>query len=268
MSRVVPRALQWRIMERSPSAEEVEEALARILEQQRKKGDQPFWGALGNQEEDKEAVELDAARCWAGEMNKRGWRIRIDTIRPNRGQALKKSGKLMKLDPPDCLAEMDGGKTIGVEVSMLVHPQAKHYWKLQQSDRVIPWIGEPGPHVLDQWRGKPMPSDTYAWTLEMLQQALGDIVKNKNGKIENKRAKDPSALSRLSKLFLVIPMAEAGLDGTLGKDEYWTVEDQIIEVPRPRSIDGVYVVGPPDWLDGTLSDGNDHYLVSEVRLAE
>ena len=40
-------------MERPPAAEEVEEALAAILEQQRKKGHQLLWGALGNQEEDK-----------------------------------------------------------------------------------------------------------------------------------------------------------------------------------------------------------------------
>ncbi|MDE0165824.1 MAG: hypothetical protein OXH92_02290 [Bryobacterales bacterium] len=103
-----------------------------------------------------------------------------------------------------------------------------------------------------------------AWTLEELQKALSDIVKNKNRKIENKREKDPSVLSRLSQLFLVIPMAEAGLDGTLDKDEYWTVENRIVEVPRPRNIDGVYVVG--DYRpDGS---GHGRYPVSEVRLAK
>ena len=71
-------------------------------------------------------------------------------------------------------------------------------------------------------------------------------------------------LSRLSKLFLVIPMEETWLDGTLGKDEYWTVEGQIVEVPRPRNIDGVYVMGCP--ISG--EDENDHCPVSEVRLAE
>ena len=63
-------------------------------------------------------------------------------------------------------------------------------------------------------------------------------------------------------------MDEAQLVGTLGEDKYWTVEDQTIEVPRPRSIDGIYVVGPPDWLEGTLGDGHDHWLVSEVRMTE
>lgn len=250
-------------MERLPFSGEVEEALARILEQQRKKGYLPFWGALGGREEDKEAAEVDATRCWAGEMNERGWRICVDTIRPNRGQAPKKSGKLVKLDPPDCLAEIDGDKTIGVEVSMLVHPRAQWYWKLQPSDREIPLLEEPGPHVLDQWEGKPMPPNAYEWTLEEIQKAVADIVKNKSGKIENKRAKDPSVLSRLSKLFLVIPMDEAWLDGTLGQDKYWTVEGQIVEVPQPRNIDGVYVVGyRPD------GSGHGHYPVSEVRLAK
>jgi len=251
-------------MERLPFSGEVEDALARILDQQRKKGHLPFWGALGGREEDKEAAELDATRCWAEEMNERGWRIRINAIRPNRGQASKTSGKPMKLAPPDCLAEMDGDKTIGIEVSMLVHPQAKHYWNLRPSVREIPWIEEPGPHVLDQWEGKPLPPNTYEWTLEELQKAVGDIVKNKSGKIENKRARDPSVLSRLSQLFLVIPMDEEWLDGTLGEDEYWTVEDQIFEVPRPRNIDGVYVVG--DYRPGR--SGHGHYPVSEVRLAE
>ena len=227
-----------------------------LVDLQRKKGHLPFWGSLGNREEDQDEAEIEVTRCWAKEMNKRGWQIDLDTIRPN------------PKDPPDCLAEMDGGKTIGVEVSMLVHPQAKLYWKLPQSDRGLPPIKEPGLHDLDQWREKPMSPNTYEWTPEELQKALSNIVKNKNEKIENKRVKDPSVLSHLSKLFLVIPMDEAQLDGTLGEDKYWTVEDQIIEVPRPRSIDGVYVVGPPDWLDGILGDGNDHYLVSEVRLAE
>jgi len=251
-------------MERLPFSGELEEALARILDQQRKKGHLPFWGALGGREKDKEDAELDATRCWAEEMNECGWRIRIDTIRPNRGQASKTSGKPVKLDPPDCLAEIDGVKTIGVEVSMLVHPRAQWYWKLRPSDREIPWIEEPGPHVLDQWRGKPIPPDTYAWTLEELQKALADIVKNKNRKIENKREKDPSVLSRLSQLFLVIPMAEAGLIGTLGKNEYWTVEGQIVEVPKPRSIDTVYVIGCS--MPGESE--NERYPVSEVRLAE
>lgn len=241
-----------------------EAVLAGILDLQSKKGHLPYWSALGGREEDKEAAELDATRCWAKEMNKRGWRIHLDTIRPNRGRVSKKSTRSVKLDPPDCLAEIDEDKTIGVEVSMLVHPQAKHYWKLRPSEREIPWIGEPGPHVLDQWRGKPMPPDTYAWTLEMVQQALGDIVKNKSEKIENKREKAPGVLSGLSKLFLVIPMDEAWLAGTLGKNEYWTVEGQIIEVPRPRNIDGVYVMGCP--VSG--EDENGHCPVSEVRLTE
>ena len=181
-------------MERPPGAEEVEEILASILVQQSKKGYLSYWGALGSSEEDKDAAERDAARCWAKEMNERGWRIRTDTIRPNSGQAAKKGARPVKLDPPDCLAEIDGGKTIGVEVSMLVHPRAKDYWKLPHSDREIPRIEEPGPHVLDQWRGKPMPPNTYEWTLEELQGALGDIVKNKSEKIENKRAKESSVL--------------------------------------------------------------------------
>ena len=227
-----------------------------LVDLQRKKGHIPFWGSLGNREEDQDVAEIEVARCWAKEMNKRGWQIDLDTIRPN------------PKDPPDCLAEMDGGKTIGVEVSMLVHPQARFYWKLLQSDRGLPPIKEPGLHDLDQWREKPRSPNTYEWPPKKLQKALSNIVKNKNEKIENKRAKDSSVLSHLSKLFLVIPMDEAQLDGTLGEDKYWAVEDQIIEVPRPRSIDGVYVLGPPDWLDGTLGDGNDHYLVSEVRLAE
>ena len=251
-------------MERPPFSEEVDEALWCILDLQSKKGHIPYWSALGSSEEDKDTAERHAAQCWAEEMNERGWRIRIDTIRPNSGQTSKKSGKPVKLDPPDYLAEIDGGKTIGVEVSMLSHPQAKHYWKLQQSVREIPRIEEPGPHVLDQWKKKPASPNMYRWTPEELQKTLGDIVKSKDQKIQNKRHKDPSVLSRLSKLFLVIPLDEAWFDGTLGKDECWTVEGQIIELPRPLNIDGVYMVGSP--MSG--EDDYNHCPVSEVRLAD
>ena len=244
---------------------ELDDALWDVLDLQHKKGHIPFWGSLGNREGDQDAAEIEVTRCWAKEMNKHGWRIDVKTIRINeKHQVSQKSIKPVKLDPPDCLAEMDGGKTIGVEVSMLVHPQARHYWKLLQSVREIPWIEEPGPGVLDQWRGKPAAPNTYPWPPELLQEELSDIVKNKNKKIENKKVKDSSVLSGLSKLFLVIPMDEAWLDGTLGKNKYWTVEDQIIEVPRPQSIDGVYVMGPPPPGE----DGNDHPPVSEVRLVE
>ena len=226
--------LRDRMDSQTPSVE-VAKALEELVDLQRKKGNIPFWSSLGSREEDQDVLEIGVTRCWAEEMNRRGWKIDLDTIRINKQkQASQKNIKPGRLDPPDCLAEMDGGKAIGVEVSMLSHPQApKLYWKLPQSVREIPLIKEPGPHVLDQWREKPMPPNTYEWTPEELRKALSNIVKNKNKKIENKRVADASVLSRLSKLFLVIPMDEAWLDGTLGKDKHWTVEGQIIEVLRP-----------------------------------
>ena len=264
MDRQIPD-FRDRMASQTPSSMEVGEVLDTILDLQRKKGHIPYWSSLGSREEDQDVLEICATRCWAEERSRGGWRLDLDSIRINRKkQVSKKSTKLMKLDPPDCLAEMDGGTMIGVEVSMLSHPQANHYWKLPQSVREIPWIEEPGPHVLDQWREKPMSPNTYKWTPEELQKALGNIVKKKNKKIENKRVKDSCALSHLAKLYLVIPMDEAWLDGTLGKDTYWTVEGQIIEVRRPRSIDGVYVMGSPMPGQG----GKDQCLVSEVRLIE
>ena len=71
-------------------------------------------------------------------------------------------------------------------------------------------------------------------------------------------------LSHLSKLFLMIPMETPWLGGPLGKDEYWTVEGQIIKVLRQRNIDVVYVMGCQISGKGV----NDHCPVSEVRLAE
>ena len=59
-------------------------------------------------------------------------------------------------------------------------------------------------------------------------------------------------------------MDEAWFDGTLGKDEYWTVEGQIVEVPKPRSIDVVYVTRCP--MPG--ENENERYPVSEICLAE
>ena len=66
----------------------------------------------------------------------------------------------------------------------------------------------------------------------------------------------------LSKLFLVIPMDEFWFDGTLGRDECWTVEGQIVEVPKPWSIDVVYVTRCP------MPGENERYPVSGIRLAE
>ena len=257
--------LRNRMESETPFSVEVDEALDSILDLQRKKGHILYWSSLGSREEDQNVLEIDVTRCWAEERNRRGWKIDLDSIRINKKeQVSKKSTRPMKLDPPDCLAEMDGGTMIGVEVSMLSHPQAKHYWKLPQSVREIPWIEEPGPHVLDQWKEMPMPPNAYEWTPEEIQKALSDIVMDKSKKIESKRVKDPSVLSGLSKLFLVIPMDEAWLDGTLGKGKYWTVEGQIIEVCPPQSIDGVYVMGSP--MPGR--DGKDQCLVSAVRVAE
>ena len=48
----------------------------------------------------------------------------------------------------------------------------------------------------------------------------------------------------------------------MDKDECWTVEGQIVEAPRPRNIDGVYVMGGSQ-SDG---DGHGHCPVSEVLL--
>ena len=121
---------------------ELDDALWDVLVLQHTKGHIPFWGSLGNREEDQDTVEIEVTQCWAEAMNKHGWRIDVQTIRINeKNQASQKSIKPVKLDPPDCLAEMDGGKTIGVEVSMLVHPKATLYWKLKQSDREIPGLG-------------------------------------------------------------------------------------------------------------------------------
>lgn len=254
--------LRDRMESETPFSMDVKEVLDQILDLQRRKGHIPYWSSLGSREEDQDVLELDATSRWAEEMNRHGWRFDLVSIRINKKKQVSK--KSMKLDPPDCLVDMDGGTTIGVEVSMLSHPQSKEYWKLPPSVREIPSIEEPGSHVLDQWRGIPMSPNTYNWTSEELQKALGYIVKKKNKKIENKRLKDPSALSRLAKVYLVIPMDEDWLDGTLGRDKYWTVEGQVIYVRRPRSIDGVYVMGSPMLGKG----GQGKCPVSEVHLVE
>ena len=97
----------------APFSEEVDEALWCILDLQSKKGHIPYWSALGSSEEDKDTAERHAARCWAEEMNERGWRTRIDTIRPNRGQTSKKSGKPVKLDRPGCDAVTNASNLSG-----------------------------------------------------------------------------------------------------------------------------------------------------------
>ena len=84
------------------------EAMERISDSCRKRGHATGWHAPN---EFQDQMEVGATRDWAEEMNKRGWKIDIHTIRKNSETY------------PDCVAEMDGEK-IGVEVTELVDGNA------------------------------------------------------------------------------------------------------------------------------------------------
>ena len=110
-------AREWRprgarqAMTDKPDDEHVQDlfgALKRIENMNRKRGHEPFWHG---ERQFQGPMEVDAARCWAEEMNKRGHSIPICKIEGNRD------------DPPDVFAEMDE-ETIGVAVTELVDEQA------------------------------------------------------------------------------------------------------------------------------------------------
>ena len=178
----------------------------------------------------KSSGEVLSVRCWAEEMNKTGCRIYLNTTRKNPDAY------------PDCLAMMGGLRKIGIEVTELVDRDA-----IRAHPEIPPYQGPE--HFLDnleKFQG-PLPP---IWTLEDFEQHLQDIVRKKD-----LRGKESS----LSRQVLLIVTDEDLLDGNT-LDEYLAA----IELPRPCSFDGVYLMR--DYVpDG---DGHGNFPVSEVCLAE
>ena len=202
------------------------ERLKRIESMNRKRGHATCWHA---ENKFQGPMEVFAARCWAEEMNRRGYQINIHTIRKNPETY------------PDCLAEMDGEK-IGIEVTELVDEDA-----IDEPPKIPPLVElvEPRPHALDKLP-QPMPLE---WSSDKFERSLNKIVQRKD-----ERVKDSS----LSKQFLLIVTCEPSLDeATLS--EYL----KTIKLQRPQNFDGVYIMGSyvPD------PDGEGHYPVFEVPLA-
>ena len=210
-----------------PTVETLEwplEAMERIEDSCRKRGHATGWHAPN---EFQNQMEVGATREWALEMNKRGWKIDIHTIRKNSETY------------PDCTAEMDGEK-IGVEVTELVdgnvikeHPENPRY---------------EGPEQFVREFSVPMPPE---WPIEKFEQHLRKLVCHKN-----ERVKDSS----LSKQFLLIVTDEPWLDkATLA--EYL----RTIKLQRPRHFDSVFVM--TSYVPNPAGRGDGHYPVVGVPFS-
>ena len=214
-------------------------AMKRIENKNRKRGHATFWNTDNKSQG---FMEVDAARNWAQEMNKRGHSIPICKIEENR------DGENRKNDPPDVLAEMDGEK-IGVEATELVDEKAiKEHPKIPPLMELV----EPGPHALDKFP-QPIP---LQWPLDKFRKHLQNLVLDKEKKAR-KKEKRAGKDSSLSKQFLLIVTDEDWLDeATLS--EYL----QTTKLQPPRYFDGVYVM-----MAYVPADGEGHYQVFEVTLA-
>ena len=148
--------------------------MERLEASHRKRGYATYWHADNNSQD---SMEVGAARDWAGEINKRGWKIDTRTI-------LKNSETC-----PDCIAVMDGEK-IGVEATELVdenaireHPGNPRYEGPEQFGREFPILMPP------------------QWPFEKFEQHLWERERRKDV-----RVKDGS----LSKQFLLVVTDEPG----------------------------------------------------------
>ena len=173
--------------------------------------------------------EIRSVKRWSEEMNKRGCRIDLNTIRKNPDAY------------PDCLAMMGRLRKIGIEVTELVDRAA-----ISAHPEIPPYEGpEHFVQNLEKYQG-PLPP---MWTLKKFEHHLRNIVRRKD-----LRGKESS----LSKQFLLIVTDEPWLDGN-------TLDEHLdaIKLPQPCNFDGVYVMR--DYVpDG---DGHGHYPVSKVSLA-
>ena len=211
-----------------PTVETLEwpvKAMERIEDSCRKRGHATGWHAPN---EFQDRMEVEATKDWAGEMNRRGWKIDIHTIRKNSETY------------PDCIAEMDGER-IGVEVTELVdgnaireHPENPRY---------------EGPEQFLREFSQPMPPK---WPFEKFERYLRERVCCKD-----KRVKDGS----LSKQFLLVVTDEPWLDKATLAEHLKTIKLQ-----RPRHFDGVYVM--TFYVPNPAGKGHGHHPVFEVPFSD
>ena len=177
------------------------QALEQTRDRDQERGHATFWHA---DNATRAAMEVDAVRNWASEMNRQGQRIDIRSIRKN-SEAY-----------PDCLADMSG-ETIGVEVTELVDSEAiREYRELRKtagpgSDR----LGFPGP---------PVP----IWDLDSFHSKLDEIALKKDARVRD---------STLAKQFLLIHTDEPWLD-----EETVSGYLEAFKLKRPRHFDRIYLM--------------------------
>ena len=209
------------------------ETMERIENSWRKRGHAPYWHAPN---EFQDQMEVGATREWASEMNKRGWKIDIDSVRKN------------VPDPPDCAAEMRG-KTIGIEVTELVdrkaialHPETPRFQ---------------GPEHFVKEFPQPLPP---SWPREKFYERVAAIIERKDRRAAEVRAlrPQPSCDNLVSSEFLLIVTDEPWLDEATLAGHLRT-----IKLHRPGHFDRVFLMMSyvPD------GEGYGHHPVFEVPFS-
>ena len=214
----------------------------------------------------KEFGELSKVQDWAEEMEKRGHVVA--GIRLNADESGRPD------DPPDVLAEVDGG-LVGIEVTdLLVYVNERIMDFLGADGRVtrLTWRMRRGQVSSFRWDGPGLDEERRAgferrigenphfygeawveWPLKQFRQYLGRIVDRKDKQASTKRERrlrehGGNALDlRLSESFLLIFTPERHLQCYL--EQY--VEET--ELPRPRNFDRIFVMGEymPDGGSGS-----------------
>lgn len=222
----------------------------------------------------KELGELSKVQDWAKEMKERGHivaeiRLNVDGCgRPD--------------DPPDVLAEVDGG-LVGIEVTDLLVYVTERMMDIAADGRMtrLTWRMRRGQVSSFRWDGPGLDEEKRAalerrirenprfygeawvtWSLEQFRECLRRIVDRKDKKASAKREsrlreQGRSALDlRLSESFLLIFTPEMHLQCNL--EQY--VEKT--ELPRPRNFDRVFVMG-----EYTPDRGSGGHPLFEVPLS-
>ena len=181
--------------------EDLLKAMERLEDSCRKRGHATYWHADNNSQD---SMEVEATLDWAGEMNERGWKIDIQTIRKNSETY------------PDCIAMMYGEK-IGVEVTELVDGNAikKHPVNPRYE----------GPEQFLREFSQPMPPK---WPFEKFERYLRKRVCCKDNRVKN---------GSLSKQFLLVVTDEPWLDEATLAEHLKTIKLQ-----RPRHFDDVFLM--------------------------
>ena len=198
-------------------------------------------------------MEVHATRCWAKEMNKQGWTIRLCTTVKNEGEF------------PDCICKM-GEQRLGVEVTEFTVGEIdrKKYVEGTEAGR-SDYSLAPGVEWDDQTRNRvenrrrlstPVPN-TAVWPFDDFQMKLREIVRKKEKTAQKHRG--DGTLAAVDILVLLIVTDEQNL--WRGK-----LRDYLSRIKLPKSdcFCGTYVMMSPEPNSDV---GNEHFPVFQVCMS-